>query len=296
MNRAALEAVLDRLAVEAPDAVTRGRVALGRALGWMEQTSWPEVSWQFSGLASGAPVELVWRPGRCGFYWTADPAAPEMDRARRFRRGLAVLRANGTGLRQADRRLAARAFAASRTEWPVFLAGRHDAAGDAGKVYLHGGSVPEGFGDLSRLIAGADAPMMTGVANTGLRELYWDRQVRQVGDLWRMRQDPALAPLAGALDAVLADWTGRGLDGEGRVGLSLTAGPDGQPLALAAFLRVRQAGGEAAVRDRLLRAGGEANPALAELWRAGRLRPMFLTLGATADGVQAALGLKLAPG
>ncbi len=293
MSRAGLEAVLDRLAGEAPDDVARGRVALGRALGWMERTSWPEVSWRFSGLASGGPVELVWRPGRRGFFWTADPAAPEMDRARRFRRGVAVLRANGTGLGAVDRRLAARAFAVSRTEWPVLIAGRHDGSGDAGKVYLHGSTVPEGFGDLARLMTGTDRAVMTGVANNGLRELYWDRRARQAGDLWRMRRDPALAPLAGALDAALGSWTGRGLDGEGRIGLSVTAGPDGRVTALAAFVFPRQAGGETAVRDRLLREGGEANPGLAELWAEGRLRSMLLTLGVTAAGAQAAIGLKL---
>ena len=296
VSRAALEAVLDRLALEAPDAVARGRVALGRALGWMERTTWPEVSWRFSGLASGGPVELVWRPGRSGLFWTADPAAPEMERARRFRRGVAVLRANGTGLRAADRRLVARAFAAARGQWPVLVAGRHDGTGDAGKVYVHGLAVPEGFGDLAGVMTGADRPMMTGVANNGLRELYWDRQARRAGDLWRMRRDPALAPLAEALDATLGDWTGRGLDGEGRIGLSLTAGPDGRPVALAAFLFAKQAGGEAAVRDRLLREGGAANPALANLWAEGRLRPMLLTLAVTAAGSQAALGLKLPPG
>jgi hypothetical protein len=294
VTRAALDAVLDRLAVEAPDAVARGRVALGRALGWMDRTAWPEASWRFSGLASGAPVELVWRPGRQGFYWTADPAAPELNRARRFHRGLAVLRANGAGLRDADRRLAARAFAMTRAEWPVFVAGRHDEAGDAGKVYLHGGSVPDGFGDLARQLTGADVPMMIGVASSGLRELYWHRQPRRPGDLWRMRRDPALAPLAEVLDATLRGWTGQGLDGEGRIGLSLTAGVEGRPLALAAFLFLRQAGGEAAVRAGLMREGGQANPAMADLWAEGRLRPMLLTLGVTAQGVQVALGLRLA--
>lgn len=294
MSLAALDVVLDRLADEAPEVVARGRVALGRALGWMDSTAWPEASWRFSGLASGAAVELVWRPGRPGFYWTADPAAPEMNRARRFHRGLAVLRANGAGLFDADRRLAARAFAMTRAEWPVFVAGRHEEAEDAGKVYLHGSAVPDGFGDLARQNTGADMPMMTGVSSTGLRELYWHRQPRRPGDLWRMRCDPALAPLAEALDASLADWTGHGLDGGGRIGLSLTAGPEGHPLALAAFVFMRQAGGEAVVRNRLLREGGEANPAMAELWAEGRLTPMLLTLGVTSAGAQAALGLRLA--
>lgn len=294
MTCAALDAVLDRLAGEAPEAVARGRVALGRALGWMDRTAWPEASWRFSGLASGAPVELVWRPGRRGLFWTADPAAPEMDRVRRFHRGLAVLRANGAGLCDADRRLAARAFAMTRAEWPVFVAGRHDGTGDTGKVYLHGSTVPDGFGDLARQITGADVPMMTGVSSTGMRELYWHRQPRRAGDLWRMRRDPVLGPLAEALDASLADWTGQGLDGGGRIGLSLTAGVEGHPLALAAFVFLRQAGGEVVVRNRLLREGGEANPALAELWAEGRLRPMLLTLGVAAAGAQAALGLRLA--
>lgn len=202
---------------------------------------------------------------RRGLFWTADPAAPEMDRARRFHRGVAALRANGVGL-----------------------------CDDPGKVYLHGGLVPEGFGELARQMTGADLPMMTSVSSTGLREVYWHRQSRRAGDLWRMRRDPVLAPLDKALDASLADWTGQGLDGGGGIGLSLTADAKGRVIALAAFVFLRQAGGEAVVRNRLLREGGEANPALAELWAEGRLRPMLLTLGVTAAGAQAALGLRLA--
>ena len=40
----ALAPILDALDAEAPDAVARGRVALGRALGWLDRTEWPESS------------------------------------------------------------------------------------------------------------------------------------------------------------------------------------------------------------------------------------------------------------
>lgn len=291
MSEAALARVLDAVEEESPVAVARGRAALGRALGWMRRTSWPEAAWTFSGLASGTPVELVWRPGRPGLFWTAEPAAPELARARRFHRGLAVLRANGSGLRADARRLARHAFAATRVEWPVFVAGRHDGGGDSGKIYLHAPTLPAGFADLAGYLRPGDRMMMTGLASTGLREVYWERHC-DPGDLWQMKQRPGLGPMAEALEAELHRWTGHGLDHERKLGLSLSAGPDGGPLALAVFLHLRQAGGEKAVRRRLLEEGGEANPALASAWEAGLLRPMLLTLGVTATGAQAALGLR----
>lgn len=295
MSAAALARVLDAVEAEAPEPVARGRLALGRALGWMGRTSWPEAAWAFSGLASGTPVELVWRPGRPGLFWTAEPAAPELARARRFHRGLAVLRANGAGLRADGRRLARHAFAATRVDWPVFVAGRHEGGGDSGKLYLHARTLPEGFADLAGHLLPGDRMMMTGLGNTGLRELYWERHCGP-GDLWRMKQHPTLRPLTEALEAELHRWTGKGLDHERKLGLSLSARTDGLPLALAAFLHPRQAGGDAAVRTRLLEGGGEVNPALARAWDGGQLRPMLLTLGVTATGRQVALGLRLPTG
>jgi hypothetical protein len=289
----ALDRVLEALAAEAPDAVARGRKALGRALGWLDRTTWPEAAWHFSGLASGTPLELVWRPGRPGLFWTAEPAAPELSRPRRLRRGLAVLRANGAGLGPVGERLVRRAFAATRVEWPVFVAGRHEGAGgDSGKAYLHARTVPDGFADLATHLLPHDRPMMTGVASTGLREVYWERH-SQPGDLWQMRQAPGLRVLAEALEAELHRWTGRGLDHERRLGLSLSAGPGGEPLALAAFLPPRQARGETEARQQLMAAGGETNPALPQLWAKGQVKPMLLTLAVTAVGAQQALGFRL---
>ena len=293
----ALAPILDALEAEAPAAVARGRVALGRALGWLDRTSWPEAAWSFSGLASGMPLELVWRPGRPGLYWTAEPAAPELPRPRRLRRGLAVLRANGAGLGRSGEGLVRRTHAVTRVDWPVFIAGRHGQGEDSGKIYLHARNLPPDFADLGGCLLAHDCPMMTGISSagggaTGLRELYWERRC-QPGDLWQMRLDPRLRDLAEALEAELHRWTGAGLDAERRLGLSLTAGADGVPVALAAFFAPRQAKGEVACRQRLLDLGGEANPALARAWEAGRVRPMLLTLGVTAKGAQQALGFRL---
>ena len=288
----ALKPLLDALEAEAPAAVARGRVALGRALGWLDRTTWPEAAWSFSGLASGMPLELVWRPGRPGLFWTAEPAAPELPRSRRLRRGLAVLRANGAGLGRSGEGLVRRAHAVTRVDWPVFIAGRHEAGHDGGKLYLHAREPQPGFADLVRYLLLHDRPMMTGHSNSGMREVYWERTC-QPGDLWQMRQKPALRDLAEALEADLQGWTGRGLDAERRLGLSLSAGPDGVPLALAAFFPPRVARGETAARHRLLAIGGEANPALARAWEAGRVRPMLVTLGVTATGSQQALGFRL---
>ena len=290
-----LEALLDALADEAPEPVARGRLALGRALGWTGHTTWPDAAWAFSGLAAGQPVELVWRPGRPGLFWTAEPAAPEMDRRRRFGRALAVLRANGAPLSAPDRALAACAFAAASVEWPVFVAGRHHGAGDAAKLYVHSRRVAPGFDDLAAQMRPGDAAMMMGVGSDGLRELYWDHPVRRVGDLWSWCRCPHLAPLAAGLDARLRDWTGQGLDDAagGRIGLSLCAAADGRPVAFAAFLPVRKAGGAERVRHRMLDEGGAANPALATAWAAGDLHPMMLTLAVTVAGPATAIGLRL---
>lgn len=288
----ALAPMLDALEAEAPNAVARGRVALGRALGWLDRTEWPEAAWRFSGLASGTPLELVWRPGRPGLYWTAEPAAPELPRSRRLGRGLAVLRANGAGLGRSGERLVRRAHAATRAEWPLFIAGRHGDGADSGKAYLHGDALPEGFADLGGYLLPHDRLMLTGLSSTGQREVYWERRC-QPGDLWRMRQAQGLRDLAGAIEAELHNWTGQGLDAPRKLGLSLSVGPDGTVQALAAFLHPRQAGGTEAVLSRLLAQGGEQNPALALACRADQLRPMLLTLAVSTNGPQQALGFRL---
>jgi hypothetical protein len=112
-----------------------------------------------------------------------------------------------------------------------------------------------------------------------------------------MAREPSLSPLVARLDAALGEWTSQGLDASdlGRIGFSLKLSPQGEPEALAAFMRVRQVGREKNVRRRLLQAGGFSNPALASFWAAGRLRPMFLTLAATRDAVIPSIGLRLAP-
>lgn len=287
-----LATLLDALETEAPEAVSRGRVALARALGWLEQTRWREVAWAFSGLASGTPLEIVWRPGCPGLYWTAEPAAPEWPRLRRLRRGLAILRANGTGLGRAGEQLVRRAHTVTCVEWPVLIAGRHDASGDSGKLYLHARGLQPGFTDLARHLLPQDRPMMTGLSNTGQRELYWER-LCQAEDPWRMRQDPQLRELAERLDATLCDWTGAGLGAQRTLGLSLSVGPDGVPMVLAAFQHLPRNGDGNRLRRRLLSAGGEANPALACAWAADQVLPMLLTLAVSTVGARQALGFRL---
>jgi len=263
VSAVALAAVLDALAAEAPAAVARGRAALGRVLAWTTTTAWDEVAWSFSDLAGGAPVELVWRPGRPGLFWTAEPAAPEWPKPRRLARALALARVMGTRFDRPAAALIRTALTASDAPWPIWLGGRHDAAGDVAKIYaLTGAAVlaDPALEPAVALLRGADRPTMLGLAADGGREIYWRRLSREPGDRWRLARDRALAPLAARLDAALVDWTGGGLDAEhaGRLGLSLKLSPAGQPRALAAFLRVRQAGGGARVRARLL--AGAATP------------------------------------
>ena len=294
-GRAALDRALAALEREAPEPVARGRRALDRALSWTERTAWPEIAWRFSPLADGVPVELVWRPGRPGLFWTAEPAAPEWSGARGLTRALALVRLiNGSvapGLRAAARE----ALARTDDPWPVWAAGRHDAKGDATKLYVSSRCVPAGMLRVSALLRGDDKPMMLGLTQEGGREFYWARPTRIAGDLWRLSADPEIEPLARSLDAALADWTGGGLDDEdgSRLGLSLALDTAGHATALAAFMRVSAAGGDERVRKRLLEFGGEANPALATLWAERQVRPMMLTLGATSAGIATAIGLRI---
>ena len=155
------------------------------------------------------------------------------------------------------------------------------------------GDVPEAFRPVRALLRGTDRPMMIGLTPQGEREFYWTRPQRVAGDLERLRCDPAIAQLAGTLDAALVDWTGSGLDdgAGGRLGLSLRYDAVGRPDALTAFCRVSAASGGPRVRIRLLSRGGNANPALARCWADGQLRPMLLSLSASADGIGLALGL-----
>ena len=268
-SRVALDRALAALEREAPEPVARGRRALERALGWTERTRWPEIAWQFSPLADGMPVELVWRPGRPGLFWTAEPAAPEWSGARCLTRALALLRTIDGGLPRGLRAAARAALVQAEEPWPVWAAGRHDARGDTGKLYVLCRRVPPGAERAAPVLRADDQPMMLGLAQDGSRELYWARPTRIAGDLWRLCADPEVAPLAKALDAT------------------------GRVVALAAFMRVSAAGGEERVRNRLLDAGGEANPALATLWADRHVRPMMLTLGVTSAGISTAIGLRI---
>ncbi|WP_423603687.1 hypothetical protein [Sphingomonas sp. MS122] len=291
MTSAALGTVLDALAEEAPEPVARGRAALERTLAWTGRTSWGDVAWSFSDLAGGCPVELVWRPGWPGLFWTAEPAAPEWPTPRRMKRALALARMFGARF---DRAQAARlgVMVARSAPWPVWLGGRHDASGDETKLYALIDADAVGG---SPLLRGDDCPVMLGLSPDGGTELYWRRRSRLPGDRWRLAREPGLAPLVDRLDAALVDWTGNGLEVEsaGRIGLSLKRSRMDEPEALAAFVRVRQAGGEAALRERLLAAGGDGNPALARLWAAGRLRPMFLTLAVTPNAMKPSIGFRM---
>lgn len=298
MSAAALAALLDTLAIEAPDEVARGRAALERALAWTGTTAWGEVAWIFSDLACGAPVELVWRPGRPGLFWTAEPAAPEWPTPRRVVRALALARLMGARFDRRAVALVRAALATSDAPWPIWLGGRHDSSGDAAKLYaLTGPAAPldPALAGVAALLRPECRVVMLGLSSDGGRELYWRQPSREPGDRWRLARDAKIAPLAANLDSALIDWTGHGLDAEngGRFGLSVKLSPAGEPEALSAFLRVAQAGGESRVRARLLAAGGDANPALAALWADGRLRPMGLTLAATADAVVPAIGLRV---
>ena len=298
MSAFALEAVIDELAAEAPAAVGRGRAALGRALAWTATTCWGEVAWTFSDLAGGAPVELVWRPGRPGLFWTAEPAAPEWPTSRRLKRTLALLRTLGPRLGPAEIGILRSLLQGSKAPWPIWLSGRHDAAGDAAKIYAltDRAAADPRLAPAAALRRDDDQPVMLGLSPDGGRELYWRRTAMRPEDRWSMARDPCWAPLAARLHSALVAWTGGGLDCEhrGRIGLSAKLSPAGEPEALAVFLRVRQVGSDEAVRARLMAAGGETNPALGRLWAAGRLSPMFLTLAATREAVAPAIGLRVA--
>ncbi len=294
-GQAALDRVLAALEREAPEPLARGRRALAGALSWTRRTDWPEVAWRFSPLADGVPVELVWRPGRAGLFWTAEPAAPEWSGARGLARALALLRSIDGGIDPGLRSAAREALALTDDPWPVWAAGRHDAKGDATKLYVSSRRVPSGVARAANLLRGDDKPMMLGLTQDGGREFYWARPTRIAGDLWRLCADREIAPFARSLDAALADWTGGGFDDEdgSRLGLSVSLDATGRVGALAAFMRVSAAGGEERVRRRLLEAGGDANPALANLWAERQVRPMMLTLGATSAGIATAIGLRI---
>lgn len=296
---AALDAVLDDLAPEAPDPVERGRRALRRALAWTDDTAWPDVAWSFSDLADGLPVELVWRPGEPGLFWTAEPAAPEATPRQRLARAL-DLAERGSQFAADDGALLERIADAGPSPWPLWLAGRHCDTRDSAKLYIR--LAPDALdlaaprlAPLLPALRDGDLPVMLGLEPTGGLELYWRRDARRPGDMHRLSRLPGMAPAIEHLQIALRDWTGAGLDDPTgrRTGLSLKLNSAGRVTAAAAFLRASRVTAPEVLRRRLLDAGGAANPATADLWATGRLRPMFLTLGATATGVRPALGFTL---
>ena len=136
---------------------------------------------------------------------------------------------------------------------------------------------------------------MVGIEPDGALELYWRRDVRRPGDRYRLARIPGADGAVERLEHSLREWTGAGLDDpvRYRLGLSLKLAPDRKVIAAAAFARASAVAPAAALRRRLLDAGGTRNPALSQLWSERRVRPLLLTLAATATDVRPALGFTL---
>ncbi len=292
----ALGAVLDRLEAEAPVAAARGRRSLMQALAWVSDTDWADVACLFSPLADGLPVELVWRPGEPGLFWTAEPAAPEWTPDARLERALALAENSGERFTAADRALLARLVDVAPSPWALWLAGRHRGSSDSAKVYVllsaETGAATERLAPLLPALRDGDLPVMLGIEPDGALELYWRRTVRRPGDRYRVAQIPGADIAVERLEHALREWTGAGLDDPVacRLGLSLRLAPDRRVVAAAAFVRASAVAPAATLRRRLLDAGGARNPALSQLWSERCLRPLLLTLAASATDLRPALG------
>jgi hypothetical protein len=288
VNATTLTHVLDVLAADAPSEVARGRAALEEVLGWTASSCWQDVVWSFSDLAGGAPVELVWRPGRTGLFWTAEPAAPELPTAARTDRALRLAHEMGFRLPSADIEWIHDLIGGSPSPWPIWLGGRHDPGGDTCKLYVRTSALSD------PAMRGGDHAVMLGLAANGDREVYWRRPARYAGDRWRLTHEADLADLVALLDAALVKWTGHGLDAEGArgLGLSLRRSRSGRVEALTAFLHMRDAGNVADTRRRLLEAEGSVDCAAARLWAEGWLEPLGLSLAASSSGVHPSLGFR----
>lgn len=277
MSLAGLRRILDDMQEEAPEPVERGRATLERVLAWTSSTAWPEVAWTFSALAGGSPVELVWRPGRPGLYWTAEPAGPEVGADDRLQVAFDIAASLGAHL---DRAEASRALAGGSSPWPAWVSGRHRGETDAAKLYLQvsGPGASEAFAEAR--LGPSDSASLLGLSAANVREFYWLRRVRQPGDVFRMALDRSRAPLVHALDRALIAVTGAGLDADkaGSLGLSVRLTGHGDVAALAAFVRPWQVGDKRRLHGLLMRAGGEINPALGRAWLAQRLVPLLLTI------------------
>jgi hypothetical protein len=150
---------------------------------------------------------------------------------------------------------------------------------DAGKIYVRLGPgaldvAARRLRPLLPALRGGDLPSMLGLEPGGGLELYWRRDVRQAGDLYRLSRLPGIAEVAERLDRALRDWTGAGLDDPARrrTGFSLKLAPDGRAVAAAAFMRASAVAEPGALRSRLMQAGGERNPSLGQLWATAELR------------------------
>ncbi len=89
LDNAALDgavlATLSRLSAVVPDAADDAGAWLGRVLGPLSASQWPEAAWRFSRLTNtGMPVEFAWSSRETAVRWTAEVAPPETADAGRL--------------------------------------------------------------------------------------------------------------------------------------------------------------------------------------------------------------------
>jgi hypothetical protein len=294
---AALAAALDAAAGEAPESAARARLALDRVLAPLATSAWPEVAWRFSRLCPGGyPIELVWRPGRPGVFWTAEAAAPELPEAGRLERAAALLPAIA-GLPADDRDIARLAAlqAGARLLWGAWIGGRHEAAGDSAKLYAEvpagrmaalGAAFPAAAAWIATLPAGA-LPRLVGLEPSRRRwEVYARIPAHEPGGLFAPLK--AAGAAGNAIPGLLGELAGgdpeAALEGKG-IGLSLALEAEGRLAGIAVIVVARRlAGTEDRLKKRLAPFLAGPGAALGRHWAAGGATATLLSVTGAADG------------
>lgn len=279
MERLPLDRAIAVYGTETPPLAARAAASLHRLLaGGVSASPWRDVAWTFSRLTGdGYPVELAFASVGEAIRYTVEPCGAESDPRKRLERAIAIVTRQGSkheaagseaGKEWADR--LKRVQSAGPLDYGAWVGGRHDADGDAFKLY---GEVPKpgsaAADEWAAAIVGrrpllanrAPVLRMIGLAPAdGRVEFYYRAHGLQSWEVCRLMELAGLADRTEELLALVGDAAEMSASARlpcAQTGFSLAAKATGGPLVFTLFCPARNAiGGDGRIRARLLGLAG----------------------------------------